>query len=136
MLLFFGQLMSVDDIRKSFGASTMAEDSEEINTENFVYPLRLPPITHGHNKFSSSLLDRGLVMALNSFILANVRGKLYPLFSSVKHGESFSAMCSRAVNKGPTLLVVRDTKGYLFGVFAAVSWKFGPQFLGKTITYH
>ena len=133
-LLLFGQLMASDDIRRTLGVSTIVEDGEELNTENFLYPLKLPPITHGHNdNFSSSLLDRAMVMALNSFIPASVRGKLYPLFSSVKHGESFSAMCSRAVHKGPTLLVVRDTKGYLFGVFAAVGWKFGPQFFGKTL---
>ena len=133
-LLLFGQLMTMDDIRKTLGVSTVVEDGEELNTENFLYPLKLPPITHGHNdNFSSSLLDRALMMALNSFIPANVRGKLYPLFSSVKHGESFSAMCGRAVNKGPTLLIVRDTKGYIFGVFAATSWKFGPQFFGNKL---
>lgn len=131
-LLLFGQLMAVDDIRTSLGVIMMVEDGEEMNTENFLYPLKLPPITHGHNdNFSSLLLDRTMVMALNSYIPASVRGKLYPLFSSVKHGESFSAMCSKATNKGPTLVVIRDTKGYLFGVFAAVSWKFGPQFFGR-----
>lgn len=135
-ILLYGQMMGIDDIRKSMGASTVVEDGEELDTEIFLYPLKLPPVTHGHNdNFSSLLLDRALVMALNSFIPASVRGKLYPLFSSVKHGESFSAMCSRAVNKGPTLLVVKDTKGYIFGVFAAVSWKFGPQFFGKIFTY-
>ena len=131
-LILFGQPTAVDDIRKSLGTSTALEDGETLNTENFLYPLKLPPITHGHNdNFSSSLLDRTLVMALNNFIPASVRGRLYPLFSSVKHGESFSAMCSRAVNKGPTLVVIKDTKGYVFGVFAAESWKFGPQFFGK-----
>ena len=137
-LLLFGQLMALDGIRKTLGVCTIVEDGEELNTESFLYPLKLPPITHGHNdNFSSLLLDRTLLMALNSFIPAGVRGKLYPLFSSVKHGESFSAMCSQAVNKGPTLLIVRDTKGYIFGVFAAVSWKFGPQFFGKKfITHH
>lgn len=133
-LLLFGQLMALDDIRKTLGTSTIVEDGEELNTENFLYPLKLPPITHGHNdNFSSTILDRAMVIGLNSFIPAGVRGKLYPLFSSVKHGESFSAMCSRAVNKGPTLLIVRDTKGYIFGVFAAVNWKFGPQFFGKNL---
>lgn len=133
-LLLFGQLMAVDDIRKSLGVSPTVEDGEEMSTENFLCPLKLPPVTHGHNdNFSSSLLDRALVMALNNFIPANVRGKLYPLFSSVKHGESFSTMCSRAINKGSTVLIIKDTKGYVFGVFAAESWKFGPQFFGKTL---
>ena len=133
-LLLLGQLMATDEIRKTLGTNIVTEDGEELNTENFLYPLKLPPITHGHNdNFSSLLLDRSLVMALNSFIPASVRGKLYPLFSSVKHGESFSALSSRAVSKGPTLLIVRDTKGYIFGVFAAASWKFGPQFFGNKL---
>lgn len=131
-VLLFGQTMALDEIRKLLDVSMAVEDGEERNTENFLYPLKLPPITHGHNdNFSSLLLDRTLVMALNSFMPASVRGKLYPLFSNVKHGESFSAMCSRAIGKGPTLVIVKDTSGHVFGVFAAVSWKFGPQFFGK-----
>ena len=134
-ILLFGQKMTLDEIRRSLDVSTVVEDGEERNTENFLYPLKLPPITHGHNdNFSSLLLDRTLVMALNSYMPASVRGKLYPLFSSVKHGESFSAMCSRAIGKGPTLVIVKDTNGYIFGAFAAVSWKFGPQFFGKVVT--
>lgn len=134
-ILLFGQNMTVDEIRRLLDVSMVVEDGEERNTENFLYPLKFPPITHGHNdNFSSLLLDRTLVMALNSYMPASVRGKLYPLFSSVKHGESFSAMCSRAIGKGPTLVIVKDTNGYVFGVFAAVSWKFGPQFFGKVIT--
>ena len=131
-VLLLGDEMSVDDVRKVLGVSMVTEEDEELNTERFLFPLKLPPITNGPNdKFSSSLLDRSTILALTSFIPAITRGKLYPLFSSTGHGESFSSLCSRAVNKGPTLLVVKDTGGCVFGVYAAESWKFGPQFFGE-----
>lgn len=55
---------------------------------------------------------------------------MYPLFSSNHHGESFSTLVGRIANKGPTLLVVRDTGGHVFGGFAAQSWNIGPSFYG------
>ena len=132
IVLLLGGETIVDDVRKVLGVSMTTEEDEELNTERFLFPLKLPPITNGPNdKFSSSLLDRSTILALNSFIPAITRGKLYPLFSSAGHGESFSSMCSRAVNKGPTLLVVKDTGGCVFGVYAADSWKIGPQFFGE-----
>ena len=131
-VLLLGDVMGVDEVRKVLGVSMETEEDEELNTERFLFPLKLPPITNGPNdKFSSSLLDRSTIVALNSFMPSSLRGKLHPLFSSGAHGESFSSLCSRGVNKGPTLLVVKDTGGYVFGVYAADSWKFGPQFFGE-----
>ena len=61
----------------------------------------------------------------------DVKGRMYPLFSSSHHGESFSTLVGRIVGKGPTLLVVQDTGGHVFGGFAAQSWSIGPNFYGK-----
>lgn len=55
---------------------------------------------------------------------------MYPLFSSSHDGESFSTLVGRIVGKGPTLLVVRDTGGHVFGGYAAQSWSIGPSFYG------
>ena len=81
-------------------------------------------------KFDSRLLDHGALVVLNSFLPSSLRGKLYPLFSSVHHGESFSTFCKRLLNGGPTMIVVKDKGGHIFGGFASTSWQLHPQFTG------
>ena len=53
------------------------------------------------------------------------------LFSTQLHGESFSRVVGNCQHKGPSLLLVRDTKGHVFGGFASHSWDVKPQFQGK-----
>ncbi|CAI8034702.1 MTOR-associated protein MEAK7 [Geodia barretti] len=81
---------------------------------------------------SSSLLSAAALLMINSFLPAEIRGQLYPLFLSSQHGKSFSTLCKGLVGSGPCLLVVRDYGGHVFGGFAAVSWQFGPQFTGSS----
>lgn len=35
--------------------------------------------------------------------------------------------------RGPTLLLVKDTKGHVFGGFASHPWEVKPQFQGETL---
>ncbi len=86
--------------------------------------------------FGSTLLDRSSLMLLNAYVPSEARGSLYPLFSSVEHGQSFSTFCKQLVDKGPTLVVVRDTGGHVFGGFAGESWQFHPQFTGLPLHTH
>ena len=67
---------------------------------------------------------------LCSFI-ADSKGRLFPLFSSSQHGESFSTLVGRIVKQGPVLLVIRDTGGNVFGGFASQSWTISPEFTGN-----
>lgn len=81
--------------------------------------------------FESEIIDQSMLMLLNSYIPHSFRGRYYPLFSSLKHGESFSTFCKLLVGcAGPTLLVVRDKDGHIFGGFASTSWRFDPNFTG------
>ncbi|XP_072135985.1 MTOR-associated protein MEAK7 isoform X3 [Mobula birostris] len=54
------------------------------------------------------------------------------LFSSQAHGESFSRLSTQIIHKGPTLLVVKDSLGHIFGGFASCSWELKPQFQGDS----
>ncbi|XP_051883923.1 MTOR-associated protein MEAK7 isoform X3 [Pristis pectinata] len=54
------------------------------------------------------------------------------LFSSQAHGESFSRFSTQILHKGPTLLIVKDSLGYIFGGFASCSWELKPQFQGDS----
>lgn len=53
------------------------------------------------------------------------------LFSSQIHGESFSTLLGRIMDQGPTVIIIEDSNGYIFGAFAPYSWKLGPNWTGK-----
>ena len=82
-------------------------------------------------KFTSNLLDQASMILINSALPYEQKGLFYPLFSSRFHGESFSTMCKQMIDRGPTVVVLRDEGGYVFGGFAGASWKFNPQFTGE-----
>lgn len=95
----------------------------------------LCPVKTQHHRyresFDSSLLGADAVILLNQFFPSGTKGELFPLFSSRHHGESFSTFCKGLVGcGGPTLIVVRDTEGCVFGGFAAEKWVPHPQFTG------
>lgn len=81
-------------------------------------------------KFSSQLLTQSSIIILNSSFPYNAKGQMVPLFSTREHGESFSTLCKHIIKKGPTLIVVRDTGGHVFGGFCNDNWTFNPQFTG------
>ncbi|XP_068580086.1 MTOR-associated protein MEAK7 [Cebidichthys violaceus] len=54
------------------------------------------------------------------------------VFSTRLHGESFSRMVAGLTKCGPTLLLVKDTEGHVFGGFASHAWETKPQFQGDS----
>nr|XP_020657592.1 TLD domain-containing protein 1 [Pogona vitticeps] len=78
-----------------------------------------------------SLLDLPSIIYINSQLPAELRHKWRLLFSSRLHGESFTQLCSHIVNKGPCVLVLKDSDGYIFGGFSSCSWEVKPQFQGN-----
>jgi hypothetical protein len=108
------------------------EGGEKLDTQRVLVPLLIPHTTQRDPSPSSSLLSAAALLMINSFLPAEVRGQLYPLFLSSQHGKSFSTLCKGLVGSGPCLLVIRDSCGHVFGGFAAVSWQFGPQFTGSS----
>ncbi|XP_069492344.1 MTOR-associated protein MEAK7 isoform X2 [Ambystoma mexicanum] len=72
------------------------------------------------------------VIYINSHLPNECQHRWRLLFATWAHGESFSQLCAQIVYQGPTLLVVKDTEGHLFGGFASASWEMKPQFQGDT----
>ena len=52
------------------------------------------------------------------------------LFSTQSHGESFHTMTKMIMHQGPSIIIVRDTDGNMFGGFASHSWTCNAQFTG------
>ena len=39
------------------------------------------------------------------------------------------------IDKGPSVVFIKELDGYVFGGFAATSWTIGPQFKGKRYNF-
>lgn len=53
------------------------------------------------------------------------------VFSTQLHGESFTRMVAGLSKRGPTLLLMKDIQGHVFGGFASQDWEIKPQFQGE-----
>lgn len=77
-----------------------------------------------------AFIDISQLIFVNINLPAKMRSKWRFLFSSQMHGESFSTLLGRIVEQGPTVLIIEDTNGHIFGGFAPEEWKIGPNFVG------
>ena len=93
--------------------------------------LQLIPLCRGlPTSVYPSWLTLADIVFINSSLPVELRSEWRFLFSSAINGESFSSLIGAICDKGPTVLVVQDTDGHVFGGFAAVSWNISPQFAG------
>lgn len=74
--------------------------------------------------------DISQMLFINSNLPNDYRNKWRFLFSSQIHGESFSTLLGRIMDQGPTVIIVEDSNGYIFGGFAPTTWALGPNFIG------
>ncbi|XP_078066737.1 MTOR-associated protein MEAK7 isoform X3 [Mustelus asterias] len=79
-----------------------------------------------------TIFDIPSVLYLNTYLPSERQDQWQMLFSSQFHGESFTRFCSLILHKGPSLLVIKDSDGYVFGGFASHSWDARPQFQGDS----
>lgn len=84
------------------------------------------------NQENFTILDIAKIIFLNTQLPSGqLRREWRCLFSTTLHGESFSKLLGSITDKGPTLLIVKEHKGRVFGAFASHSWSLGPKFFGK-----
>ncbi|XP_013161324.1 PREDICTED: TLD domain-containing protein 1 isoform X2 [Papilio xuthus] len=77
-----------------------------------------------------AFIDLSHIVWINSHLPQKYQRKWRFLFSSHIHGESFSTMAGRIIEQGPSVLIIEDSSGHIFGGFAACAWTFGPNFTG------
>ncbi|CAH1116496.1 unnamed protein product [Phaedon cochleariae] len=82
-----------------------------------------------------SILDLNQIAFINAHLPQQYQHEWRFLFSSEIHGESFSTLIGRIVNQGPSVLVLEDKNGYMFGGFAPANWELGPKFFGDDSSY-
>lgn len=79
------------------------------------------------------LLNLPLLMFLSPQLPDGYGAPWRLLFSTSMHGESFTRLVGNCKGRGPTVLLMKDTKGHVFGGFASQSWEVKPQFQGERV---
>ncbi|XP_061775946.1 MTOR-associated protein MEAK7 isoform X1 [Nerophis ophidion] len=92
----------------------------------------LPPCYDTPWKEFKSLLDIPTLMFLAPQLPDAFCAAWRLVFSTLLHGENFTRMVAGLTHCGPTLLLIKDTKGHVFGGFASPSWEVRPQFQGDS----
>lgn len=102
-------------------ASAAAESAETPEP-----PAKPPPWANVRvvGTHESRLLKRDHILIVAPALPASVNDKNWTLvYGTLQHGTSVNTFYrNMAKYNGPTIVVVRDTKGYLFGGFASVPW--------------
>lgn len=83
------------------------------------------------NSHYRPIIELPHVLYVNAQLPREMRHKWRFLFSSKIHGESFSTMLGKMLDKGPTLFFIEDEDQYIFGGYAPESWALKPQFAGN-----
>ncbi|XP_021914085.1 TLD domain-containing protein 1 isoform X2 [Zootermopsis nevadensis] len=83
-----------------------------------------------HKQVFSSVLEIPDVLFLNSLLPSAMQQQWRFCFSTGIHGESFAKMLGLLVDKGPTVIIVKDKEKNVFGGYASESWTVGPNFRG------
>jgi hypothetical protein len=71
------------------------------------------------------------VLFLNTLLPSAMQNQWRFCFSTGIHGESFSKMLGLIVDKGPTVIIVKDKNKNVFGGYASENWTVSPNFRGK-----
>ncbi|XP_064075034.1 MTOR-associated protein MEAK7 isoform X2 [Vanessa tameamea] len=77
-----------------------------------------------------AFIDMSHIVWINAHLPQQFQHKWRFLFSTHIHGESFSTMTGRIIEQGPSIIIIEDSSGYIFGGFAPAPWAFGPNFTG------
>ncbi|XP_034391742.1 MTOR-associated protein MEAK7 isoform X2 [Cyclopterus lumpus] len=96
-------------------------------------PTLLPPCRETPWKgLRCLLLDIPTLMFLAPQLPDSYSAPWRLVFSTQLHGESFTRMLGGLTKCGPTLLLIKDTTGHVFGGFASHAWELKPQFQGDS----
>lgn len=79
------------------------------------------------------ILPIASLMYINARIPMGMQHKWRLLYSTKLHGESFSKLTGAIINQGPTVIVVKDQEGHVFGGYASSNWEFSSQFQGNLL---
>ncbi|XP_073976156.1 MTOR-associated protein MEAK7-like isoform X2 [Rhodnius prolixus] len=92
--------------------------------QNF-HPLMPSPLSS-----AKTILDLSHILFLTAYLTLEHKKFWTLIFSTRYHGFNFTKFSMAVKDVGPTLFIVKEKKGHLFGWFASESWIASPQFYG------
>lgn len=124
--------IDMDDIEKVLLSNPLVENMiSEIMNYCFKVNLKSQNLLPKFSLENKTSLTIHQIIFLNINLPHEMRHLWRPLFNTDVHGESFSKFTGCISNQGPTIIVIWDDEGNVFGGFATDSWKMGPKFIGK-----
>lgn len=103
------------------------DDTLDFIPSNSVF---LPIATNTNWSKFKTILSLPSLILLSQNLSANFRKNWKLLFNSNVHGQSFSTLVKNIVDKGPCLVIVKDTRGFIFGGYTSSNLGIGPNFFG------
>uniref|UniRef100_T1J516 MTOR-associated protein MEAK7 n=1 Tax=Strigamia maritima TaxID=126957 RepID=T1J516_STRMM len=93
------------------------------------------PICANEEPIKSTMFNASLVFILNQCLPYEAKREWFQLYNSSTDGESFSVMLNKILDKGPTLILIKEKTGHIFGGFASQSWQINPSFRGTSESF-
>ncbi|XP_058819255.1 MTOR-associated protein MEAK7 [Topomyia yanbarensis] len=127
---------SSDDRRKDDTDDGKGRKKENVPHQEVVLHAMLP-LCEGLQYMPDypAFTDLSQMLFINANLPTALQNKWRFLFSSQIHGESFSTLLGRIIDQGPTVIIVEDTNGHIFGGFATDSWALGPNYVGNDSSF-
>lgn len=80
----------------------------------------------------SNLINESHVMQLKRHLPPHPQSNdWYLLYDSKKMGLAITSFTDKVLGRGPTILIIKDTNGNIFGGFGSESWKKSPKYYGN-----
>lgn len=98
-------------------------DTRDDDDENRLVddPTPVIPIPRGF-KEDCSILDKASILFLNNKILLDLRKEWRFCYSTKTNAQDFDEFFDLIALKGPTLMIIQDSDGNVFGAFTSTSW--------------
>eukprot|EP01113_Clastostelium_recurvatum_P015975 TRINITY_DN1903_c0_g1_i1.p1 TRINITY_DN1903_c0_g1~~TRINITY_DN1903_c0_g1_i1.p1 ORF type:complete len:313 (+),score=65.16 TRINITY_DN1903_c0_g1_i1:17-955(+) len=89
------------------------------------------------SSFTSQFLnDSANVEFLSKYLPDDSKKKWTLLFSSIKHGQSYNRFLHHVTGYGPTIVIIRDDGGHVFGGYVSETWREAyPKFYGTSSSF-
>jgi len=100
-----------DDIFDTTDDDTAEEDD----------PAPLVPLPSDFEE-NCSCLDNASILFINTNLLLEYRKNWRFLYSTKSHSRSMDELISKISYRGPTIIIIKDTEGRMFGAHASTSW--------------
>jgi len=110
-------------------SSTTTRRTSEEATSTASDDIFLPPLPAMSTP--SQLLSESQLRRVAMWLpVRHRRGGWSLLYSTMRDGISMQTMCRLSSGHAPTVLVVKDTKGHIFGGYASTAWRTSTRYYG------